>query len=126
MVKVSIRRVRGLMLTKPKIQDGPGAVLPSGALSVECQNISFSYQLEQPILKNLSFHPRKKTQMMGVAIITFYRRCATSLVSSSLGQYTERGCAVSIAWSSSSDVTVAHPIFPTTIPPARPDNTAAS
>jgi len=55
------------MQTKPKIQDGPGAVLPPGALSVECQNISFSYQPEQPILKNLSFHlnPGKVLGLLG-------------------------------------------------------------
>ena len=67
MVKVSIRRVRGLMLTTPKIQDGSGAVPPTGALSVECQDISFSYQPEQPILKNLSFHliPGKVLGLLG-------------------------------------------------------------
>ena len=67
MVKVSVRRVRGLMQTTPKIQDGPGAVLPPGALSVECQDISFSYQPEQLILKNLSFHlrPGKTLGLLG-------------------------------------------------------------
>ena len=67
MVKVSIRRVRELLQTEPKIQDGPGAVLAPGAWSVECQDISFSYQPEQPILKNLSFHlsPGKVLGLLG-------------------------------------------------------------
>ena len=66
-VKVSVARVRELKQTEPKIQDGPGAVLPSGPLSVECRNISFSYQPEQPVLKNLSFHlsPGKVLGLLG-------------------------------------------------------------
>lgn len=66
-VKVSVERVQELKRTKPKIQDGPGAVLPSGPLPVECRNISFSYQSEQLVLKNLSFHlsPGKVLGLLG-------------------------------------------------------------
>ena len=66
-VKVSVARVQELKQTEPKIQDGPGAVLPPGPLSVECRNISFSYQPEQLVLKNLSFHlsPGKVLGLLG-------------------------------------------------------------
>ena len=66
-VKVSVERVQELKRTEPKIQDGPGAVLPSGPLPVECRDISFSYQSEQLVLKNLSFHlsPGKVLGLLG-------------------------------------------------------------
>lgn len=66
-VKVSVERVQELKQTEPQIQDGPGAVLPSGPLSVECRNISFSYQPEQLVLKNLSFYlnPGKVLGLLG-------------------------------------------------------------
>ncbi len=66
-VKVSIERVRELMQTQPEIQDGPGSVLPSGALSVECRNLSFAYQPKQPALDNLSFRlsPGKVLGLLG-------------------------------------------------------------
>lgn len=42
----SLIRVRELMATKPKIQDGPGAALPEGPLSVEFRDLEFAYDEE--------------------------------------------------------------------------------
>jgi ATP-binding cassette subfamily B protein/ATP-binding cassette subfamily C protein len=52
----SISRIEELYHTRSKIQDGPGASLPLGALSVEFQNVSFEYvKNNEVILKDLSF-----------------------------------------------------------------------
>ena len=55
-VKVSIERVKELTDTQPTIQDGIGESLPSGALSVTFQNVSFAYHEGVPVLHDVSFH----------------------------------------------------------------------
>ena len=54
-IRVGIQRVGELRMTEPEIPDGPGAVLPSGPLSVACRNVCFSYQPEQTVLHDLTF-----------------------------------------------------------------------
>jgi len=51
----SIGRVNELYHIRSTIQDGPGAKVPSGALSVEFQNISFEYDAGDTILHDFSF-----------------------------------------------------------------------
>ena len=48
-----IVRVRELLATQPRVVDGDGAPLPTGALSVELDRVSFAYDAE-PVLDDLS------------------------------------------------------------------------
>jgi ABC-type multidrug transport system fused ATPase/permease subunit len=50
----SLARVRDLLAERPHIVDGPGTPLPAGALSVEFDSVSFGYQQDSPILKDIS------------------------------------------------------------------------
>jgi ABC-type multidrug transport system fused ATPase/permease subunit len=52
----SIQRVEELLRTQAAIRDGVGVPLPQGALSVEFDNISFSYTDDDTVLHNLTFH----------------------------------------------------------------------
>lgn len=54
-IRVGIQRVEELRMSSPDILDGSGAILPSGALSVEFRNVCFSYQSEKPVLHKLTF-----------------------------------------------------------------------
>jgi ABC-type multidrug transport system fused ATPase/permease subunit len=47
-------RVKQLLQTRPTIVDGPGRAFPNGALSVEFQNVTFSYHAEKPVLMDLN------------------------------------------------------------------------
>lgn len=49
-----IVRVRELLATEPRIVDGAGAELPSGALAVELDSVDFAYKHE-PVLRLVSF-----------------------------------------------------------------------
>ena len=52
-----IQRIEELLHTQATIVDGKEQLpLPTGALSVDCCNVSFGYSDEEPILHNLSFH----------------------------------------------------------------------
>ncbi|MBI3911185.1 MAG: ABC transporter ATP-binding protein [Armatimonadetes bacterium] len=51
----SIARIQEIYHTHSKIQDGPGAPFPSGALSVEFRRVSFAYDAGDAVLHNLSF-----------------------------------------------------------------------
>ena len=52
-----IQRIEELLHTQATIVDGKEQLpLPTGALSVDCCNVSFGYSDEGPILHNLSFH----------------------------------------------------------------------
>jgi ATP-binding cassette subfamily B protein len=53
---VAIRRVSELTSTTSPIQDGPGAPLSQLAPAVEFEDVSFSYAIEAPVLRGLSFH----------------------------------------------------------------------
>ncbi len=48
-----IVRVRELLATETRVLDGPGATFPSGALSVELDDVSFAYAAE-PVLRHVS------------------------------------------------------------------------
>lgn len=50
-----IIRVQELLDTSSAIQDGRGASLPVGALSVTCTHLSFDYRQDAPVLDDLSF-----------------------------------------------------------------------
>ena len=55
-VRVAVRRVRELTATQPKVTDGPGAPLPQDkALAVRFADVSFSYQADTPVLRDISF-----------------------------------------------------------------------
>ncbi len=54
-VKVSVERVKELMETQPEIQSGENISIPGSALSVEFEDVSFSYVGGRQVLKDLSF-----------------------------------------------------------------------
>jgi ATP-binding cassette subfamily B protein len=62
----AIARVRSLLATQARVVDGPGAALPSGALSVTLDNVSFAYAFE-PVLSNVScsLHPGQLLGLLG-------------------------------------------------------------
>ncbi len=49
-----IVRVRELLATKARVDDGPGVTFPEGALSVELEGVSFAYDAE-PVVRGVSF-----------------------------------------------------------------------
>ena len=51
----SLERINELYHITSKVQDGPGVVFPSGALSIEFQHVDFSYEPGQQVLSNISF-----------------------------------------------------------------------
>jgi ATP-binding cassette subfamily B protein len=51
----SIGRVRRLLAERSEIEDGPGAELPAGALSVELDGVTFAYEGGEPVLDDVSF-----------------------------------------------------------------------
>lgn len=61
----SIGRIRELQAIQPTLADGPGAALPTGPLAVEFDNVTFSYGLDQPILRDVSFRIESR-QVLGI------------------------------------------------------------
>ncbi len=53
-----IARVKELASTRSKLDDGPGAALPEGALAVEFEHVSFGYDGTEPVLRDLQFRLR--------------------------------------------------------------------
>ena len=51
----SLIRILDLLETKPRILDGPGARFPDGALPVRFEDVSFSYNPDEPVLHDISF-----------------------------------------------------------------------
>ena len=51
----SISRIGELVQTEPKVRDGPGADIPLGPLAVQFDNVTFSYNEVDDVLKNVSF-----------------------------------------------------------------------
>ncbi|OBZ11030.1 ABC transporter ATP-binding protein [Bacillus sp. FJAT-26390] len=51
----SLLRIRELLATKPRIEDGPGAKLPAGPLAVELDGVTFGYD-DYPTLEELQLH----------------------------------------------------------------------
>jgi ATP-binding cassette subfamily B protein/ATP-binding cassette subfamily C protein len=62
-----IERIEELFNIKSHIEDGPGANFPSGALSVRFEDVSFGYNDEEMVLKNISFElqPGKVLGLLG-------------------------------------------------------------
>lgn len=56
--EASIDRIERLIATESKLKDGDGGTLPSKALSVEFNNVSFSYDEKEAVLKNVTFQLR--------------------------------------------------------------------
>src|SRR6185437_3671365 len=52
----SLKRIGELTSTQSKIQDGPGAQIPSGTPSLTFEKVSFGYNSDELILQNISFH----------------------------------------------------------------------
>lgn len=50
----SLGRVRALLAEQPSIVDGAGASLPTGALAVELDRVSFAYAENDPVLRDIS------------------------------------------------------------------------
>lgn len=63
----SLQRVEALLNTRPTIIDGPGAPLPTGALSVAFHNVSFGYNADDLVLHHLTFalQPGKVLGVLG-------------------------------------------------------------
>jgi ATP-binding cassette subfamily B protein len=53
--EASIARIEALLGTQSKLHRVSGAPLPAGALSVAWQNVSFSYDGQETVLRNVSF-----------------------------------------------------------------------
>ena len=54
----SIIRIQELFQTRKTVLDGPGAPFPSAALSVRFDNVSFAYNRDQAVLRDVSFEVR--------------------------------------------------------------------
>ncbi len=67
MATASIARVQELLGTTPKIQDGPGQAIPTGALAVEFKQVSFGYDSDENVLHDLTFElePGKVLGLLG-------------------------------------------------------------
>lgn len=53
----SINRIQELFDIRPKVQEHPAAIpLPGGPQAVSFQGVTFSYEADKPILRDLSFH----------------------------------------------------------------------
>jgi ATP-binding cassette subfamily B protein len=50
-----ISRIQELLATRSQLQDGPGAELPAGALSVAFDRVAFAYEDGEPVLYDISF-----------------------------------------------------------------------
>ncbi len=54
-IGASIQRLKELRAFESHIVDGPGAVIPEGALGVTFDGVSFHYEDDEPVLDHLSF-----------------------------------------------------------------------
>ncbi len=63
----SITRLSGLMKMESRVQDGPGAELPAGPLGIEFRDLTFGYEADDAVLKELSFslQPGKVLGLLG-------------------------------------------------------------
>ncbi|MEO8955409.1 MAG: ABC transporter ATP-binding protein [Ktedonobacteraceae bacterium] len=52
----SIERVEELLQLRPQVQEQAQATLSAGTISAEFQDVSFSYEPQQVVLRNVSFH----------------------------------------------------------------------
>ncbi|HMA35862.1 MAG TPA: ABC transporter ATP-binding protein [Chloroflexia bacterium] len=51
----SVERVQELLRTPSRLVDGPGAPLPAGPLAVALAGVTFGYEAEESVLRNLTF-----------------------------------------------------------------------
>jgi ABC-type multidrug transport system fused ATPase/permease subunit len=52
----SLGRVEALLGTVPRLEDGPGEVLPPGPLGVDLDGVSFGYVEDVPVLRDVNIH----------------------------------------------------------------------
>ncbi len=66
-IGAAIQRLTELRQVSSALQDGPGAEIPAGPLSLTFRDVSFSYVPEEPVLRDLSFHlaPGKVLGLLG-------------------------------------------------------------
>ncbi len=55
-IGAATERLRELRAIQPKINDGPGAEFPAGALDLGFENVHFSYLDGEPVLQGIDFH----------------------------------------------------------------------
>lgn len=55
MASAGVTRVQELFSATPQIQDGPGQALPTGALAVHFNRVSFGYESDENVLHDLTF-----------------------------------------------------------------------
>lgn len=55
-IGAATERLRELRSFQPKITDGPGAPLPTGALDVTFEGVDFAYQEGEPVLEKINLH----------------------------------------------------------------------
>lgn len=60
-----IERVRQLLQMQPTMRDGMGKPLPTGALAVEFRDVTFGYNDDEPVLRQVHFHLQPGT-VLGV------------------------------------------------------------
>lgn len=63
----SLGRIEGLLAERSRLVDGPGDRLPPGPLSIELDDVWFSYEGDAPVLKGVSLHlpPQRVLGIMG-------------------------------------------------------------
>ncbi|MBI5961018.1 MAG: ABC transporter ATP-binding protein [Chloroflexi bacterium] len=54
-IGAAVERLSDLRAFKPKITDGPGAVIPTGPLTLRFDDVTFAYVDGEPVLENLNF-----------------------------------------------------------------------
>lgn len=66
-VGAATERLTELRAIEAKIIDGPGAVLPAGALDIAFERVSFAYKEDEPVLHEIDFHlqPGKVMGLLG-------------------------------------------------------------
>jgi ATP-binding cassette subfamily B protein len=62
-IGAATQRLAELRAIEPKIEDGPGAEIPRGPLSLAFQDVSFEYAEGEPVLQELSFQLKPGTVM---------------------------------------------------------------
>jgi len=66
-IGAATERLRELRAIKSKIVDGPGADFPAGALHLALDDVHFGYEVEEPVLKGITFNlrPGKTLGLLG-------------------------------------------------------------
>jgi len=66
-IGAATERLRELRAIERKINDGPGAVIPSGPLSLDFDSVDFSYIEDEPVLNGIDFQlePKRVLGLLG-------------------------------------------------------------